>query len=86
MITVLQDDQIKATSEDVTFAAEYVSSNEDVVTVNPAGLVMPTGNGSTEIQIKVGDWSQVVPVTVEGVVPDPAIDFSYSIQPILSTV
>ena len=84
VITALEDGQIKATSEDVTFAAEYVSSNEDVVTVNPAGLVMPTGNGSTEIQIKVGDWSQVVPVTVEGVVPDPAIDFSYSIQPILS--
>jgi hypothetical protein len=69
---------------DFTAAATYQSSNDQVVTVLPGGRLVPNGDGTATVTVNVNGESVVVPVTVSGVVPEPAVDFADQVRPVLT--
>jgi hypothetical protein len=71
-------------SNDLTTAAKYQSSNPKIVTVTETGLLMAVSNGDATITIQGGGASQLVPVKVTGVVPEPNFGFLEHVMPILS--
>ena len=71
-------------SEDLTATASYTSSDPGVVTVSERGRLLAVGNGQTTVHVKVGDVTQQVSVTVEGVAAKPTIDYRLQVSPILS--
>ena len=54
------------------------------MTVSQRGRLLAVGNGQTTVQLKVGNATQQVAVTVEGVLPKPIIDYKLQISPVLS--
>ena len=76
--------RIATVAEDLTSRAEYASSNEAIVTVSPAGRLIPRGDGTAEISIMVGGAARKIPVTVSGVVGEPAISFLDQVRPAIN--
>ena len=72
-----------AAAEDFTRKATFTSSNEQIVSVTPAGRVLPRGNGSTEISVRVGESSKSVTVTVSDIAAEPVIDYLEQVRPAL---
>lgn len=76
-----QTDAFRA--DDLTRQAAYASANEQVVSVNAAGQLIPRGDGSTEITVRIGEISKTVAVTVEGVVAEPVINYLEQVRPVI---
>jgi hypothetical protein len=72
-----------ARSEDLTTRASFTSSNPAVVSVSSAGRLLGLANGDAVINVTVEGISKPVEVHVEGIVPDPHIEFTEQILPIL---
>lgn len=70
-------------ANDLTHQVTYSSSNDAIVTVGPTGQVFPRGNGVAQITIQFGESSKSVPVNVNGIVDEPAVDFLEQIRPAL---
>jgi hypothetical protein len=60
-VTVWDEDEIEIEDPDVAWS----SSDEDVATVNEAGVVEAVGDGEATITAEAGDVSAAVEVTVE---------------------
>ena len=75
---------IATAAEDLTSRAEYASLNEAIVTVTPAGRLIPRGDGTAEISITVGGAARKIRVTVSGVVVEPAISFLDQVRPAIN--
>ena len=73
-----------STAEDLTSLATYVSSNDAIVTVSSAGRLIPRGDGTAEISITVNGVVRKFPVTVTGVVPEPAVSFLDQVRPAIN--
>ena len=71
-------------SADLTTAAKYASSNENIVAVSTFGRLLAVGNGTATVTVTHGDQSRSVAVTVGGVEEHPAISFDSHIRPIIS--
>ena len=70
-------------SEDLTTKASFASSNPAVVSVTPAGRLLGVANGDAVVNVTVDGIAKTVEVHVEGIVPDPKIEFAEQILPIL---
>lgn len=77
-------DKITRSSNDVTALAKYESSDAAIVTVNTAGQLQAVKDGAAKIKVTHGSQQLEVPVTVSGVVEQPAIQFLDHIRPILA--
>ncbi len=56
---------VKVTPENATYDLSWSSDNDEVATVSPTGLVTATGEGSTQILVKVTEqMKKYIPVTV----------------------
>ena len=71
-------------SEDLTGGAKFASSDEKIVSVNERGVLLAVADGQAKITITAGSLTKEVPVTVSGVVPQPAVGFTEQIRPILN--
>ena len=69
---------------DATNRAAFQSLNEKIARVDAKGFVVPSGDGETQVQVKVGDNSIFVPVKVQGVSQGRSIDFRTEVVPLLS--
>jgi len=70
-------------SDDLTTKASFASSNAAVVTVTSAGRLLGVANGDAVINVTVDGISRPVEVHVEGIVPEPQIEFTEQVLPIL---
>ena len=70
-------------SEDLTTKAIFTSSNPAVVAVTPAGRLLGVANGDAVVNVTVEGITKGVGVHVEGIVPDPKIEFAEQVLPIL---
>lgn len=70
-------------SSDYTCKAAFESSNPAVVQVSSTGLLLAVGNGDAVIKVRYEGIDKQVPVHVEGIVPNPSIDFTEQIIPVL---
>lgn len=59
----------KNSLKDVTLLAQYTSSDESIVTVNPAGFVKGTGLGTGLVTISYEGQVVTIPVTVKEIAP-----------------
>jgi len=71
-------------SEDLTTRASFASSQHGIVTVTPAGRLLGLASGDAVVSVTVEGVTKPVEVHVEGIVPDPKIDFTEQVLPILS--
>lgn len=71
-------------SADLTPTVTYTSSNEQIVTVTPAGRLIPRSDGTATITVAVNGQSSELPVTVAGVVAAPTVDFLDQVRPVLT--
>src|SRR5687767_9727868 len=71
-------------SEDLTTGAKFVSSDANIVSVNERGQLLAIADGQAKITITAGSLTKEVPVTVSGVLPQPAVGFTEHIRPILN--
>ncbi len=71
-------------AEDLTSLATYASSNDAIVTVSPAGRLIPRADGTAEIVITVSGAERKIPVMVSGVVAEPAISFLDQVRPVIN--
>jgi hypothetical protein len=69
---------------DFTTTATYASTDEQIVTVTPAGRLIPRGDGTTTVTVSVNGQTVEVPVTVAGVVEQPTVDFLDQVRPVLT--
>jgi hypothetical protein len=69
---------------DVTHDAEYSVADAGIVKISPDGRIVPLQDGRTEVQVRFGDRTQTVTVTVQGVASPPPISFQRDVIPILS--
>ncbi|HND51612.1 MAG TPA: DUF1549 domain-containing protein, partial [Pirellulaceae bacterium] len=71
-------------SEDLTTKARFATSDAKVATVNEAGLVLAKADGQAKITVSVDGATRDVLVTVGGVLPVAAVNFTEQIRPILN--
>lgn len=71
-------------SPDLTPQAKFRSHNEQIVTTDPHGRLTAVTNGETVVIVEVNGTTVDVPVTVKGVVDQPAITFDSEIRPLLT--
>jgi hypothetical protein len=70
--------------EDLTGDVKYEVANSKVARVSTAGMVVPVGNGSTEVTVTYGDKVVKVPVTAARCDVNLPINFTNQIVPIFS--
>ena len=70
-------------ADDLTSRSTYVSSNPAVCTVDATGRVTARSNGDTEIQVTSQGTTKTIPVSVQGILSVPKLDFVNDIQPVL---
>ncbi|HLJ11722.1 MAG TPA: Ig-like domain-containing protein, partial [Planctomycetaceae bacterium] len=75
--------QISDRSNDLTSQASFVSSNPSIVAVTPGGRLTGLANGDALITVTVEAVAKPVSVHVEGIVPQPKIEFGEQVLPIL---
>jgi len=73
-----------ANSPDATAAAQYLSADPAVVTVDDRGQLIAVGNGQTTIRVQADDWQGEVQVTVEEVTAEPKIQFMKHVRPVIA--
>ncbi len=83
LVTAQPDERGPDFAEDLTVRAQFASSNDGVVTVTPAGRLIPHADGTAEILVTVNTEVVKVPVTVAGVVPEPQINFLEQVRPVI---
>jgi hypothetical protein len=71
-------------SRDLTRAANFASSDSQVVRVDEAGRLLAVGNGTAHVAVTVGETEQQIPVTVADVVEPPVVGFDQHIRPVLN--
>jgi hypothetical protein len=71
-------------SSDLTRKSTYQSSNPQVATVSPAGLITAVGNGDATINVQSGGATRQVPIKITGIIAQPNIGFLEHVMPILS--
>jgi hypothetical protein len=69
---------------DLTHQAQFVSSDPHTVTVSENGLLLAQANGSATVTVSVAGIAHAVPVTVRGIVSQPAIGFKEHVMPVLA--
>lgn len=69
--------------QDLSRAAEFRALGEGVARVD-AGVVVPAGNGQTEIVVKVADRELKVPVEVSRFEQPEPVSFHYAVLPVLT--
>ncbi len=70
-------------SEDLTTRASFASSNPAIVSATADGRLLGIANGDAVVTVTVDGTAKPVEVHVEGVVPDPKIEFAEQVLPIL---
>ncbi|MBS0204422.1 MAG: DUF1549 domain-containing protein [Planctomycetes bacterium] len=73
-----------AVSRDLTRAVRYEVKAPQVVQVDADGLIHPVTEGTTELIVRSGENTVVVPVTVTGLNQPAPVSFHHEIQPILT--
>ncbi len=71
-------------SGDQTDHASFTSSNDNVATVDAAGVVHPVKNGAVTIMAKIGEQSCKVGITIVGMDRDTGRSFRNDVQPVLA--
>jgi hypothetical protein len=84
LLVTAKDGSAGDRADDLTHRAIYVSANPSVITVSSTGQILALANGDTSVNVTVGGVTHAVPVKVAGVVPEPAVDFSTQVMPIIS--
>jgi hypothetical protein len=79
-----ENGKIDERSDDLTTAAKFISSDSNIVKVTPAGRLLAVGNGRTTVTVSVIGATRTVPVEVTGVLPEPKVDFTTQVIPIMS--
>ena len=70
-------------SVDVTrFASLHTGG--DTITVSPLGHVAPQVNGRTQVTAEFSGQSIAIPVEVDGLVPEPKVDFIRDVNPVMT--
>src|SRR5262245_5703461 len=69
-------------SEDLTTKATFVSSNPAVVSVTPGGRLLGLANGDAVVTVSVDGSAKPVEVHIEGIIPDPKVEFAEQVLPI----
>jgi hypothetical protein len=70
-------------ADDLTSRSTYVSSNPAICTVDATGRVTARSNGDAEIQVTSQGTTKTIPVSVQGILSVPKLDFVNDIQPVL---
>lgn len=83
LVSAMPDARGPEFAEDLTVRSQFASSNEGIVTVTPAGRLIPRGDGTTEITVTVDGVPVRISVTVAGIVAEPKVDFTEQIQPVI---
>src|SRR5262249_24576210 len=73
-----------ADGNDSTLSANYGSSKVGVVTVSPSGQLLGVGNGEASVSVIHSAVARQFTVKVAGVTPEPPVDFSTQVMPILA--
>ena len=69
---------------DLTRSVTYETEAAQVVSVSKNGVVVPHSDGSGQIRIRHGGQVIEVPVSVTGLVPQPAVSFRLDVMPVIS--
>jgi hypothetical protein len=69
---------------DLTRSATFASSNPKTATADTAGVIRPTGDGSTTIAVEADGVKASVPVAVEKADADAPVSFTREVEPILT--
>jgi hypothetical protein len=69
-------------SEDLTSKATFASSSPAVVSVTAVGRLIGLANGDAIVTVTVDGVTKPVEVHVEGILPDPKVEFSEQVLPI----
>jgi hypothetical protein len=82
-------DKLGDRAADLTRQAVFVSTNPQIVTVTPTGLLLAAGDGEAAIQVTISGATApsetlAVPVRVSGVSAHPKIGFLSQVLPVLS--
>ena len=83
LVATPTDFQGPVSADDLTRQATYQSSNEQIAVATSTGQVIPRGDGTAEITVRVGESSKSIPVTVTGFTAEPAIDYLEQVRPVL---
>lgn len=78
------DGGVNERSADLTEQATYESSNPAVVAAAAGGRLLAAGDGEATITVRFEEHTLSVPVTVGGVLPQPAISWDLHVQPLLA--
>lgn len=70
--------------DDLTVVSSFASADTAIASVTSSGRVIPHRNGETTITVTAGGLTAAVPVTVSGIVENPAIDFLDQVRPVLT--
>ena len=81
---VLREAQGRNAMRDITREATYRVRNPTIAEVLPSGLVIPRGDGETEIAISFEESMSTVPLTVRGIANPPPVSFEDEILPVLT--
>lgn len=71
-------------SSDHTSRAGFASLTPDIVHVSPSGCLTAVSNGSGRVTVTVDNKTIEIPVDVQGVVPEPTIDFHRDLLPLIT--
>lgn len=71
-------------TSDLTRVVEYSVSDTAIATVNSHGMLVPLQEGETQLLIRHGQWSQQIPIKIQGIESPTPVDFRGDIQPILT--
>jgi Protein of unknown function (DUF1549)/Protein of unknown function (DUF1553)/Bacterial Ig-like domain (group 2) len=71
-------------NDDLTSQVVFASADPAIATVSTSGEILAIKDGQTTITITRGDAKRDVPVTVNGVVESPVVNFTTDIRPILN--
>jgi hypothetical protein len=83
LVAASVEGQSPTAAADLTDHVTFQSSNEQVATVSSSGRVIPHGDGSAQITIRIGDASKTVPVSVSGFSAEPVVDYLDHVRPVL---
>lgn len=73
-----------ARAEDFTPRASFVVADPSIASVSQGGRVLGLANGRTTITVTITGDTWNIPVEVQGIVPEPKIDFITQVLPIMS--
>jgi len=81
---LLVSGELTGATADLTREASYESLTPTIAIVTPQGVVIPRGQGSAMVRVQVGEFAQMIAVTVQGIGDGEQIDFRTEVIAALS--